>query len=317
MPIDLRLLRHAQALAAHGNFSRAAEALGVSQPTLSRSIKELEVDIGLALFTRARSGVEPTDFGQVFLQRVDDVVARVMDLDREVAMVKGLQVGEIALGAGPYAAEAIVPTCVTLFSKAYPGLKIRIEMATPDVLARRLRERGLDLIVAECSVIEADEELELVASLARIPAFFLARARHPLARVDGVTMADVMAYPFVQVTRMPPRILRRMLAVRKSRHPKGQVAPPAFPAIEVPTVPLAVSVVLDSDAVMLASLAMVRTQLRRKQIVPLLHEPWMHSEFGILRLRNRTLSPAAVALVKLIRQSGEAAQREAVSLQPT
>ena len=81
--------------------------------------------------------------------------------------------------------------------------------------------------------------------------------------------------------------------------------------------PLAMSVVLDSDAVMLASLAMVRTQFRRKRIVPLVHEPWMHSEFGILRLRNRTLSPAAVALVKLIRQAGEESQREAVSLQPT
>lgn len=317
MTIELRLLRQAQALAAHRNFSRAAEALGISQPTLSRSIKELEASIGLALFTRAPSGVEPTDFGQVFLQHAEDLVARVMDLDREVAMVKGLQVGEIALGVGPYAAEAIVPACVSRFSAAYPGLKLRVEMATPDVLARRLRERGLDLIVAETSVIEADEELELIASLARIPAFILARARHPLARADGVTMADVMAYPFVHVTRMPPRIMRRLLATRGSRHRKSPVAPPPFPAIEVPTVPLAMSVVLDSDAVMLASLAMVRTQFGRKRIVPLVHEPWMHSEFGILRLRNRTLSPAAAALVKLIRQAGEESQREAVSLQPT
>ena len=68
MSIDLRLLRQAQALAEHGSFRRAAESLKIAQPSLSRGIKELEAIVGMPLFTRSRTGHEPTDFGRVFLQ---------------------------------------------------------------------------------------------------------------------------------------------------------------------------------------------------------------------------------------------------------
>ena len=62
MQIDVRSVRHAQALAQHGSISRAAAALGIAQPTLSRSIRDLEIRVGLPLFTRHRHGVQATDF---------------------------------------------------------------------------------------------------------------------------------------------------------------------------------------------------------------------------------------------------------------
>ena len=68
MRFELRLLQYAQALAQHAGFSRAAEALGISQPTLSRGIKELETRVGVPLFHRSRLGNELTDFGRVFMQ---------------------------------------------------------------------------------------------------------------------------------------------------------------------------------------------------------------------------------------------------------
>ena len=117
MSIDLRLLRHAQALAEHGSFSRAAEALDIAQPSLSRGIKELETRVGLPLFIRSRSGHEPTDFGRVFLQHAAEVLSQVGDLEREVALAKGLGTGEVAVGLG-----CTWPRCSDRFApRAFPS----------------------------------------------------------------------------------------------------------------------------------------------------------------------------------------------------
>lgn len=97
MQINLRLLRQAQALAVYGSFSRAAESLKIAQPTLSPGIKELEERVGLPPFNRSRSGHEPTDFGRVFLQHASELLAKVGDLEREVAVDQGARDGR-ALG---------------------------------------------------------------------------------------------------------------------------------------------------------------------------------------------------------------------------
>ena len=104
MQIDFRLLRQAQALAEHGSFSRAAEALNIAQPSLSRGIKELEARVGMPLFERRRSGHQPTDFGRVFLDHAAQLLAGVGDLEQEVARAKGLVTGELAVGcsASPF-----------------------------------------------------------------------------------------------------------------------------------------------------------------------------------------------------------------------
>ena len=71
MEVQLRLLRHALALAEHLNFARAARAVHVSQPTLSRSIQELEQQTGARLFDRSSAGVEATAVGEVFLDHAN------------------------------------------------------------------------------------------------------------------------------------------------------------------------------------------------------------------------------------------------------
>jgi DNA-binding transcriptional LysR family regulator len=296
MHIDLRLLKQAQALATHRNFSRAAAELNIAQPTLSRSIIDLEQRIGLPLFTRARSGVEPTDFGHVFLRQAAYVVAQLADLEREIQLAKGLQVGEVALGAGPYVAHALLPQVLQRFAAAHPGVRLRLVVDSPEALLRQLRARTLDLFVAEASVVQADEAVQAIGRLAAVEGHFFARATHPLARRQGLSLGEVLDYPLVQVSRLPPRLLARLLAQRRKRRARDAAPPPPFPAIECPTVPLALGAVLASDGVMIASLASLREELEARRIVPLLTEPWLRSEWAILCLRTRTLGPAAMAL---------------------
>lgn len=297
MSIDLRLLRHAQALAEHGSFSRAAEALDIAQPSLSRGIKELEARVGLPLFIRSRSGHEPTDFGRVFLQHAVDVLSEVGDLEREVALAKGLNAGELSVGLGPYVAEVLGPVCAARFAAAHPGVRLRIMMNDPAAVARLLRARTVDLAVAEASVLERDDAFEVVAKLAPLDGYVVVRAGHPLTAKSPVELADVLDHAFAQVVMLPPRLLKPMLAARRppSLHEGHEGLP--FPAIECPTIHFAAQVVANSNAFTFATLGMVQAGLERRQLVPLLQAPWLRGEWSIVRLRKRSMAPAMIAFV--------------------
>jgi DNA-binding transcriptional LysR family regulator len=298
MQIDVRSVRYAQALATHGSISKASSALGIAQPTLSRCLKDLEIRIGLPLFTRHRHGVEPTDFGHVFLDQATRVVAQIADLEREVELARGLKSGEVTLGVGPYVAESLMPACIRKFSADHPDVRLRIQMDAPDLLGRALRGRAIDIAVAEGSVLEQDTSLEVVERLAPpLPGCFVARATHPLRSKAAVTMTDLFAYPFAQVTSFPPRILKPMLAQRARI--RGELPP--FPSIECPSFMLAKCAILESDAVTVATLVLIEKELRAGQLAPILEQPWMRSNWVIFKLRGRSLGPAALVLIDELR----------------
>ena len=311
MQIDLRSVRYAQALAKHGSISKAAAALGIAQPTLSRCLRDLEIRIGLPLFTRHRHGVQPTDFGHVFLDQAARVVAQIADLEREVTLARGLNSGEVTLGVGPYVADSLMPACIRKFSADHPGVRLRIQMDAPDVLGRALRARTIDIAVAEGSVLEQDPGLEVVDRLApAIPGCFVARATHPLRSKAAVTIADLFAYPFVQVTSLPPRLLKPILTQRARI--RGDLPP--FPSIECPSFVLAKCAILESDAVTVATLALIEEELLAGTLAPILEQPWMQSNWMIFKLRGRSLGPAATVLIEELRSAHEAFAREELEL---
>jgi DNA-binding transcriptional LysR family regulator len=311
MKIKLHLLRQAQALQAHGSFSRAAAALNLSQPALSQGIKELEQQVGLQLFVRSRSGPELTDFGRVFMQHAGELVAGAADLEREVALAKGLATGELAVGAGAYALETLAPVCAPAFAAAHPGVRLRILMDSPAVVARSVRTRVLDLGIAEASVLESDDNLEVIERLAPLPGYVVVRPGHPLATRAPISIANVLQYPFAQVVMLPPRVLKPILASRQLAAPRSGTPPAPFPAIECPTLRLAANIVASSNAFTLSTLWMVREELERGQVIPVLQEPWMYSEWAIVRLRKRTMSPAMSAFAaEVVRAHREVLREE-------
>ncbi|MEI7443612.1 MAG: LysR substrate-binding domain-containing protein [Burkholderiales bacterium] len=308
MDIDFRLLRQAVALAEHRSFSRAAEALEISQPSLSRGIKELEARVGLPLFDRRRSGHAPTDFGRVFLEHAGHLLAGADDLDREVAQARGLVAGGLSIGFGAYAAELLAPACASRFAAANPGIRLRVRHEVPIAMPRLLRSRALDLAVGESSVLADDDAVEEIASLAPVQGHAIVRAGHPLTRRSRPTVGDLLAYPYAQVVMLPPRVLRPILAAR------GSAATSTFPAVECASVGMATRIVASSDAFTFASLGMIRTELRDGRLVPILRADWMRTAWSVVRLRGRIPSAAARDMVDVIRQAHDALLREEAAL---
>lgn len=312
MALDIRLIKYAHAVATNRSFNRAAGALGIAQPTLSRSIKQLEQQLGLPLFTRSAQGVEPTDFGLMFLKEAESVVGQVADLERQISLAKGLKSGEVALGVGPYVAEAVVPGCLRRYGARHPAIGVRVQMDAPDALARALRARTVDVAVAEASFLENDEALEIIARLPAMRGYVLVRAGHPLLSRADVTLADVVDFPLVQIGRMPPRALTPLLQSCRRKTSSAGASP--FPSIECPTVPMGLNAVLDSYATVMAALSMAEMQLERGVLQPLLHEPWMCANWAIAKLRRRSLGPAAIAMVAALERAHEEALARDVAL---
>jgi DNA-binding transcriptional LysR family regulator len=313
MPIDLRLIRYAAALAEHGSFTRAADALDIAQPTLSRGIRDLETDIGLPLFTRHRHGVEVTDFGYLFLEQAASVSAQVADLEREVALAKGLHKGELAVGLGPHAAELLLPYALPRFVSEHPAVRIRIQIDSIEVLGRALRQRALDFVVGESTILESDESIDVFEPLEPIKAYLFVRAGHPLVAAKDVSLPDVLDYPLVQVSRLPPRVLKPFLEALGASSTTELSLP--IPAVDCPTIPFAVDTVLGSNAVMLVSLGMVKRELALRRVVPVLHEGWMRSNWALMKLRHRSPSPAATAFLAALRAAHAASVAEDAMLE--
>ena len=300
MPIDLRLLRFAQALVEHGSFSRAAEALHVAQPSLSRGIQELESRVGVPLFVRSRMGNEITDVGRVFMEHAEGVLAHSRDLEREVALIKGVGSVEVSVAMGPYVIDTIGTPFALDFARSNPGWRLRVIHSDPVMAVRLMRSSKVDLLVVEASLIH-EEDLEVVASLAPLPGHIVVRRGHPLLAKARPTLGDVLDYPYAQVVMLPPRLLKPILDARRSSKRKSD-AP--FPAIECPTVRMALGVVADSDAFTFSSLGLINDEFASGRVVPLsLRAPWLQSQWSILRLRKRVIPGAVTAAVEAVQRT--------------
>ena len=161
--IDLKLLQHASTLARHRNYARAAEALDMSQPALSRSIAGLEKALGVRLFDRTRQGVAPTAFGERLLTRGGELLTNAAELERELKLMQGLDIGVLRVGAGPYPADMCVGPALARLTSRHPRLRVEVNTADWRTISREILSAQLDLAVIELSIAELDARLHTEA----------------------------------------------------------------------------------------------------------------------------------------------------------
>ncbi len=126
MDIDLRRIRSFLALAEHGGFGVAAEALGVSQPTLSAHIADLEEELGVPLVTRTTRRVRLTPLGERFLMRARRAVEEIQHVTVEIREEAVLQRGRVILASTRMLAAHAVPAAIRVFQEKFPGISVQI-----------------------------------------------------------------------------------------------------------------------------------------------------------------------------------------------
>ena len=305
MPFNLRKIEYALAVAENRSFSRAAEALKISQPTITRSIQSLEQEIGARIFDRSRAGVSITAAGQLLLDRGAALAASAMELQRDLKLLKGVELGQISIGAGPYPAAISVGHSVGELLARHPMLEVDVRVGGWLSLRQQVLDRQLDLSVAELSGIADDQRFE-VQPCEKHRAVLICRSSHPLLHADSLALQDIRNFPLVS-TVLPGRM--RMLPARRESGPHGDDL--VVPTVRVDTMGLVMDIVAASDAIGIAMPVHVLPSVQRGDLAVLaLDLPFLKSNYGIIRLAGRTPSPAAEAFTRIALRCDSEAQKK-------
>ncbi len=190
-----RLLRQFLAVAEKRNITSAAESLNISQPAITRSIRQLENIIGVTLFERLPTGVALTRQGEILARR-----AKLMDLEYRHALAdisaleQGLT-GVLRIGAGPVWITTLLPNVIASFFRQYPRVKTRLTSGVIDTLVPDLLSGEIDII---CSTLDFPSQPEIVKEpMVAIRHVVVARAAHPLAGAGAVTAEQMSKYPWL------------------------------------------------------------------------------------------------------------------------
>ncbi|WP_192561448.1 transcriptional regulator CynR [Pseudomonas gozinkensis] len=186
----LRHLRYLLAVADHGGFTRAAEALHVSQPTLSQQIRQLEESLGVDLFDRTSRSVKPTDAGQAYIECARRVLVELEAGKRALHDVKDLSRGSLRLAMTPTFMAYLVGPLVRDYVARYPGIHLEIFELSMDDIEAGLADDSLDIAIAFTPVRNPDIEC--------IPAFVetlgvMVGREHPLYDSASVLTPDDIA----------------------------------------------------------------------------------------------------------------------------
>ncbi len=196
--VELRHLRYFVVAAAHGSFNRAAQVLHLTQPALSRQVKDLEEELGVPLLERRTNAVRLTDAGERFFEEAQEILARVDLAVRRTRAVPPQEV--LRVSYAPSATAGILPRVLERFRRAHPAVRVELMDVTPLETLKLARAGGLDVVIA------------LEPSVTAMPGFQWSVLRH--LRLVLVVRRD---HPLASLQRVPPKRLRDVPLVGLAR----------------------------------------------------------------------------------------------------
>ncbi|WP_068827358.1 LysR family transcriptional regulator [Pseudomonas sp. BMS12] len=290
---DLRQLRHFVALAEHGHFARAAEAVHLSQPALSRSIQALESSLGCSLVDRHNRGISLTAHGQLVLEHARRLLAGSRALSNAVSQLGNLGSGELRLGAGPYPAARLVPQALGQFSQRYPQVRVQLLIENWQQLHQRLLNDEIELFVADSRELQDDSRL-LVEPLEAYPGTLFCRPQHPLQQgPQPVDVAQLLSYPLAGV--QLPEAVRNALRQLSQRDNVLSIECDNFMVLK--------QLVAGSNVLSMAPWDVVAEDVELGRLALLNVSPKhiaQHSAYGIVSRAGHSLSPGAAELKRII-----------------
>ena len=290
---DLHVL---MAVVQAGSMRKAAAQLNITQPSISRSIAELEDAVGVPLLDRTPQGVELTEYGRALL---DGGVAMFDDLRQAVKKIEFLAdpaTGEVRIGCIPPLAASFVPAVIDRVSRRHPRIVFDLVVSQTDALHRALGERTVDFLIAQRFGPLADQQLEFEILYSE-SYVVVAAAHNPLARRRRIELAD---------------LVNELWVLQPQDSVIGSIAKEAFrasgldfPRTTVVTFPrdVRMSLVATGRFLTIVPDSALRFSTGRPELKVLPVElPAAPVPNGILTLKNRTLSPAAKLFIEHARE---------------
>jgi len=190
----LRQFQVFEAIYRLGSFTRAAEELFLTQPTVSMQIKKLTEAIGLPLFEHVGRNVEPTELGNELYGSCRSMFETLANLEMKASDMKGLKRGRLRMGVITNA-KYLAPELLGEFSKIYPGIDFSLKVSNRDNVIRRIRANEDDLyIMGQAPVGEIEVES---IPFALNPLVVMAPRNHPLVGKKNISLEEIAKEPFI------------------------------------------------------------------------------------------------------------------------
>jgi len=289
--LDLRQLEYFRRVAQRRNISAAAAELNITQPSLTKSIKLLEKELGVRLFDRLARGVELTDFGHAFLRHAEAIRVQIGDASSEIAALRSGNHGTVSVGAGPAWLRRHLPLAVAETASRHPRVRIRVGGGFDEELFRALRRGDYDFVVAELPQAEDRRGLE-VRPLAADDLGVCCRAGHPLARRRRIAPQDLLHYPWVLLPRTT-RAQRRLTALFSAQ----DLTPPQN-VVETSSHAFLLNMLRGSDALSFTASRTVDIEEGAGLVMLNVPQLRIRREAGIVLRRGGFLSPTAQHLIE-------------------
>jgi DNA-binding transcriptional LysR family regulator len=282
--LDLRNLRHFVVLARRLNYVRAADELGVTQPTLSRSIQSLERQLQVQLFDRNRGGVTLTPQGQVIAERAAFLLTDAEDLERHAKQSGQGESGRIRFGMAPMPARALLQQVLSARLNAAPSVINEVVVRDIEALWGLLMAGEIEFFVCPDRPLH-DLSQARVESLGTFPLSVIVRAGHPLLQGEGGAQRFPLLRSSWAGVSVPHEIQDRILGAPNVVEDFATLA----------------GITASTDALWLSSSYAIRRELREGTLVELL-QAQQRVEVALYALKRRSRSPLAESLVGLLHE---------------
>lgn len=292
--MKLTHIRDIAAVAERGSLRAAARQLGVAQPAISRSIRELEQELGAVLFERSARGVKLTPIGELFLRRAHAAQNELRQAREEIAQMKGATTGQVSVALSTVAHISLLPRVIEPFRQRYGDTFVRITEGLFPALAATLLDGGLDFYVGPLS--EAPSKEFLVEKLFDNTRVVFGRKGHALA--GARSLRDLVEAQWITTTVTSASQAELYPLFERHGLPRPKVAMQA---------PSALSMIVaagNSDLLMMLPEQWLGSRLAEEKLEPFqIEEVLPAAPICIVRRARLPLTPAAEHLADLLRRA--------------
>jgi DNA-binding transcriptional LysR family regulator len=291
--MDVFKLRQLAVIIKCGSFSAAADALGISQPALSRNIRSLEKRLNVQLLERGRFGALPTQFGLSLARHADAIEAELRTASSEIAALKAAKTGHMCIGSGPSEATRLLPMALHRLQRRAPGIKVTVLYGLNEALIPMVKHGEADFALSSIPDRSSDPDLKHIP-LHEDSAAVIARPSHPLfAQRTPLHARQLLDHQWVLARRQ--ELERRAL---DDLFHQSALSPPEA-AIETTSAVLMKTVVMQSDFLTFLPRELIYWEERGGQLRALkLIAPSWRRVVGVTLRSRAAVSPSVDAMIE-------------------
>ena len=298
--MELRDLEYFSVIAEHGNVGRAAEALDLSPPALSKSLRRLEKAVGAKLVKKIPKGIELTTVGAAMVDHAQRIRLTLQDVTREAADLSQGQAGRLRIAAGPLIVEDL-PRAYAVLHRDAPKLKLDLVVTDNDESIPLLRQGKLDLIFNTLFAVPSEGTAQ--ERLYDDDWVVCAAADHPLFRKTRVTIDDLVGESWALTTVDPVRQYPLLQIFRENRLSLSQVV------VQTRSVRFRLCIVATTRLLTFISRRVLQqaSEFRLKEI-PIRELTWRRP-VGVIYRKDAYLSPGARRFIDILKSTSRETER--------